>query len=208
MQSQLRGDGSNLPVLGKIEMADLYDDIGSNHASLPAYERGDEPSHAATDDADDSAEALAPYGFRLIMQFLRPWCFRYDFHQRPADTARTTIDDGRLICHADRAQLLAILAHPVAVISPDLRILLITAVGFLPLLLPTLLPTLFTAVRLSPIARSTDKKHDTAVGCTAKQLSKRNFALHRPTGAEWTMAAARGKLTFTCLVGRLFTESP
>jgi len=104
-----------------------------------------------------------------------------------------------LIYHADLAKLPAILAHPVAMIPPDFRILLVTPIGFLSLLLPTLVPAFLTAVRLSPIARATNKKHHPAIRCPAKQLSKRNFALHRPTGAEWTTAAARGKLGFTVL---------
>src|SRR5438128_4544011 len=54
--------------------------------------------------------------------------FWFCFHHRPGDSARTTFDNGRLIYHADLAKLPAILAHLVAVIPPDLGILLVTTV--------------------------------------------------------------------------------
>ena len=72
-------------------------------------------------------------------------------------------------------------------------ILLIPAIRFLPLLPPRLSPAFLTAVRLSSVAPPVDKKHLSTPGRTAEQLSKRNFPRHC-SRAEWTMAAARGKL--------------
>jgi hypothetical protein len=68
-----------------------------------------------------------------------------------------------LIYHADLAKLPAILAHLVAVIPPDFGVLLVTPIGFLPLLSPILVAAFLTAIGLSPIARPTDKKHHSAI---------------------------------------------
>jgi hypothetical protein len=149
-------------------MTDFNDHFGSNHTSLPTNECGNELPHTPTDNADDAAETLAPYGFRRIMQFLRRWQFCFGFRQRLGDTAPTAFDHGRLICHAALAKPIPVFPLTVAVILPNLRVLLITVVGFLPLLLPALVPASIAAIGLSAITRPTDEKHQPAIHSPAK----------------------------------------
>jgi hypothetical protein len=104
-----------------------------------------------------------------------------------------------LIYHADLAKLPAILAHLVAVIPPDFGVLLVTPIGFLPLLSPTLVAAFLTAIGLSPIARPTDKKTSLSNPLTGKTTVETKLRSPSPSGAEWTMAVARGKLGFTIL---------
>src|SRR5207244_10423073 len=120
----------------------------------------------------DAAEAFSPGRFRMIMRFLRRLGFWLRFHQRPADTARTTFDNGRLICHPAVAKLLAILPLAIAMILPDLWILLIPAVRFSSLLLATDSPASLTAVGLSAITGTADEKHQPTIPTEAKPLSK------------------------------------
>ena len=91
-------------------------------------------------------------------------------------------------------------------ILPDLGILLIAPIRFLPLLPPRLSPAFLTAVRLTSVTRPTDEKHLSTPGRTAEQLSKRNFARHG-SRAEWTMAATRGKLNLLLVGSALGYES-
>ena len=98
------------------------------------------------------------------------------------------------------------LALPVPMILPDLGILLIAPIRFLPLLPPRLSPAFLTAVRLTSVTRPTDEKHLSTPGRTAEQLSKRNFARHG-SRAEWTMAATRGKLNLLLVGSALGYES-
>ena len=121
----------------------------------------------AADTADDAAEVVAPYGFRSNMRFL-PWRFWFVFHQRLGDAAPTALDCGRLICHAALAKPLAVLALAVAVIPPNLGILLIAPVRFLPLLPPRFSPAFITAVHLTSIAGPADEKHLPTVDRTAE----------------------------------------
>jgi hypothetical protein len=64
----------------------------------------------------------------------------------------------------------------------DLRILLVTPVGFTKLLSPAFLPAFPAAVDLTSITRTADEKHHAATDCPAKQLSKRIFRRHCSRG--------------------------
>jgi len=92
-------------------------------------ECSDELSPSAADDADDVAEAFAPYGFRRILQLLRRWRFGFSFSQRLGD-GTTTLQGGRGIDPATLSKPVAVLALTVAVIPPNLGIGLITPIRF------------------------------------------------------------------------------
>src|SRR6516164_8709762 len=101
------------------------------------------------------------------MWFLHRWRF-IRVHQRSADTAQTTFDDGRLIYNAALASASAELPHPFAMVLPDIRIFQIPLVGFPQLFPPTSPPAFIAAVGLTSVARPTDKKHQAATDRPAK----------------------------------------
>ena len=96
------------------------------------------------------------------MRFLHRWRF-ICVHQRPADTARTTFDDGRLIYNAALASASPVLPHPLAVIEADFGIFQVSPVRFPQLLPPTFLSAFIAAVGMTSIARPANEEHQTAI---------------------------------------------
>jgi hypothetical protein len=167
VQAQVRRDGSDLPVFGKIELSNLDHDFSSDPFSLPADERGNKSPPPGRRRHDDSAEGFTLATFRRILLFLYRWRFRL-FYQRPADTAKTTFNEGRLIYHTALTNPSPVLTHPLALVLADLGICQITPVCFSQLLTPTFPPAFLAAVGLTAITPPADEKHQAATDRPAK----------------------------------------
>jgi hypothetical protein len=138
-------------------MTNLDDEFGCDHASLPSYASGNEAADPAANAADHPNEWLAAMWFQCILGFL--YRRRYGRRcQRFADTAGTTSNRVRLICHA-LAAILTELPHPVAMILPNFRILPVPAIRFPPLLSPAMAPAFIAAIALPAITGTADEKH-------------------------------------------------
>jgi len=93
---------------------------------------------------------------------------------RRRDPASSRPRLGTLIRHASRFQPLAILLLPVPMIESALQTLLMTPVGFAPLLAARFLPATRAAVTLTMITTGAEIKHRTAPFGTAELLAESN----------------------------------
>ena len=84
-----------------------------------------------------------------------------------------------MICHAPEAAPVPVFPLALAMIAPNLRVLLIAAVGAPPLLASHPAAALLPAVDLPPIAGTADVKHQPATRPSARQLSPHHFSGHR-----------------------------
>jgi len=73
-----------------------------------------------------------------------------------------------LICYTDLTKTLAALTLIVPAIPPDLWIVFITAIRFLPLLPPRFAPASITAIGLSSVAGPSDEEHLPTLDQTAE----------------------------------------
>ena len=83
-----------------------------------------------------------------------------------------------MICHAPEAAPFPVFPLALAMIGPNLRVLLVAAVGPPPLFAPPPAAALIPAVDLPPIAGTADVKHHPAT--SAKHLSPQHFSGHAP----------------------------
>ncbi len=85
-----------------------------------------------------------------------------------------------MICHAPEAAPFPVFPLALAMIGPNLRVLLVAAVGTPPLLASHPAAALIPAVDLPPIAGTADVKHHPATRPSVKQLPPQHFSGHIP----------------------------
>ena len=98
-----------------------------------------------------------------------------------------------MICHAPEAAPFPVFPLALAMIAPNLRVLLVAAIGPPPLLAPPPAAALIPAVDLPPVAGTADVKHRPATRPPAKHLPPHHFSGHVDQRGPLGMARARHK---------------